>query len=173
MSTKPAQLESQSRDSWSKAHQLTRREIIGLASMASSALLIPAAQAAGLPSEYSKESEANVARPYSNVHGGDGTISVRFFPFDKQPSPAHFVIYDIPPGASEGVHTHHLGDMNLGPYDEYYYIIEGRGEMPIDGQIVPVTAGDHIHTPLGVAHGIRNTMREGNLRVFLTFIARS
>ena len=82
----------------------------------------------------SVESEAAVARPYPNIHGGNGTISVRYFPFDQQPMPAHFVIYEIPPGASEGVHTHHLGDNVQGPFDEYYYIIEGEGEMPIDGR---------------------------------------
>jgi hypothetical protein len=68
---------------------------------------------------FSKSSEDEVARSYPNVHEGNGTISVRYFPFDKNPAPAHFVIYEIPPGASEGVHTHHLGDSVLGPFDEY------------------------------------------------------
>jgi quercetin dioxygenase-like cupin family protein len=121
---------------------------------------------------FSKESEDEVARAYPNVHEGNGTISVRYFPFDNNPAPAHFVIYDIPPGASEGVHTHHLGDTVLGPYDEYYYIIVGQGEMQIGGNVVPVKTGDHVHTPLGVAHGISNTMSKGSLKVFLTFITR-
>ena len=161
-------------EAWGESHLFSRRQLIGLGALVGGALITPAARAADASGvTFSKESEADVARPYPNIHGGNGTISVRFFPFDKQPAPAHFVIYDIPPGASEGVHTHHLDDSPQGPFDEYYYIIEGQGEMPIDGRIVPVKAGDHIHTPLGVAHGISNTMREGNLRVFLTFIARS
>ncbi len=45
--------------------------------------------------------------------------------------------------------------------------------MEIDGEIVPVMSGDHVHTPLGVAHGIRNTQTDQNLRVFLTFITRT
>ena len=181
-------------DTWAGAHLLSRRQVIGLGIVIGGALVNSAPQAktggassaSGMPAplpgaegaggaagtSFSKESEVNVARAYPNVHGGAGTISVRYFPFDKQPSPAHFVIYDIPPGASEGVHTHQLGDTVLGPYDEYYYIIEGQGEMPIDGHTVSVKAGDHVHTPLGVAHGITNTLREGNLKVFLTFIAR-
>jgi len=121
---------------------------------------------------FSKSSEDEVARLYPNVHGGNGTISVRFFPFDKNPAPAHFVIYGIPPEASEGVHTHHLGDTVLGPFDEYYYIIAGQGEMLIDGNVVAVKAGDHVHTPLGVSHGISNTTSKENLKVFLTFITR-
>jgi quercetin dioxygenase-like cupin family protein len=160
-------------DTWAGAHLLPRRQVIGLGIVIGGALVSSMARAAGASGgAFSKQSEADVARPYPNVHGGAGTISVRYFPFDKQPSPAHFVIYDIPPGASEGVHTHHLGDTALGPYDEYYYIIEGQGEMPIDGKTVAVKAGDHVHTPLGVAHGITNTLRDGNLKVFLTFIAR-
>jgi mannose-6-phosphate isomerase-like protein (cupin superfamily) len=83
----------------------------------------------------------------------------------------NFVVYDIPPGASEGVHTHRSGEEFPGPYDEYYYIMQGHGEMQIDGKVIRVRAGDHLHTPLGVAHGISNT-GDGQLRVFLTFIAR-
>jgi len=45
--------------------------------------------------------------------------------------------------------------------------------MEIDGEIVPVNAGDHVHCPLGVAHGIRNSHKAHNLRVFLTFITRT
>jgi mannose-6-phosphate isomerase-like protein (cupin superfamily) len=44
--------------------------------------------------------------------------------------------------------------------------------MLIDGKSVAVNAGDHIHTPLGVSHGISNSASKENLRVFLTFIAR-
>ena len=161
-------------DAWAETHLLSRRQAIRWGVVAGGALPPPAAIAASStgPAGVSVESEAAVARPYPNIHGGNGTISVRYFPFDQQPAPAQFVIYEIPPGASEGVHTHHLGDNVQGPFDEYYYIIEGEGEMPIDGQILQVKAGDHIHTPLGVAHGITNTMSAGNLRVFLTFIAR-
>jgi quercetin dioxygenase-like cupin family protein len=45
--------------------------------------------------------------------------------------------------------------------------------MRIDGKDVPVAAGDHVHTPLDVAHGIGNTHREEHLKVFLTFITRT
>lgn len=120
---------------------------------------------------FSKENELDVVHACPNVYGGNGTISVRRFSFDQAPAPANFVVYDIPPGASEGVHTHRSGEEFPGPYDEYYYIMQGHGEMQIDGKVIRVRAGDHLHTPLGVAHGISNT-GDGQLRVFLTFIAR-
>ncbi len=122
---------------------------------------------------FTKLAEADLAEPHAHVHEGDGTISLRYFRFDNAPAPANFVVYDMPPGSSEGVHTHKLGDPVLGSYDEYYYIVEGLGEMELDGEIVPVKSGDHVHTPLGVAHGIRNMHTDRNLRVFLTLITRT
>jgi quercetin dioxygenase-like cupin family protein len=59
-----------------------------------------------------------------------------------------------------------------GSFDEYYYIISGQGQMEIDGQVVAVAKGDHVHTPLEVAHGVEDTHPTENLRVFLTFIKR-
>ena len=159
-------------EAWQAAHLFSRRRALSFfVGSALGAAAAPAQDSAH--SMFSKVNEADVARPVPNMHDGRGTISFRYFEFDRQPAPANFCIYDIPPGASEGVHTHHLGDTVLGPYDEYYYIIEGEGEMPIDGQTVPVKTGDHVHTPLGVAHGITNTSKDKNLRVFLTFIARA
>jgi mannose-6-phosphate isomerase-like protein (cupin superfamily) len=175
MSTKPNDSSSPAvnvYDSWIEQHLLSRRQAIGLGVSTVGAFVSTATLADSPKSTFSKASEHEVARPYPNVHNGNGTISVRFFPFDKDPAPAHFVIYDIPPGASEGVHTHQLGDSILGPFDEYYYIIAGQGEMQIDGSAVAVQAGDHVHTPLGVAHGISNPRSKENLRVFLTFITR-
>jgi quercetin dioxygenase-like cupin family protein len=160
------------RDLWVDTHLLSRRQAIGLGAITIGAFASPAILAQASTLTFSKESEGDLARPYPNVHGGNGTIILRHFRFDAKPAPANFVIYDIPPGASEGVHPHHLGDTVLGPFDEYYYIIEGQGEMPIDGKLISVRAGDHVHTPLGVSHGITNTKAKENLKVFLTFITR-
>lgn len=114
--------------------------------------------------------EADVIEDLSNLYGGAGTISARYFRFDHTPAPANFVIFDIPPGASEGVHTHPLTGPNA--YDEYYYVIDGEGEMTLDGTCVPIKTGDHVHAPLGVAHGVRNSLLDKSLRIFLTYIQR-
>ena len=109
----------------------------------------------------------------TGIHHGKGKGKARLFRFDDAPAPANFLIYELPPGASEGVHVHYLDDRNqLGSFDEYYYIISGQGQMEIDGEVVPVQKGDHVHTPLEVAHGVENTHPTENLRVFLTFIQR-
>ncbi|MCP3732738.1 cupin domain-containing protein [Sphingomonas sp. MG17] len=122
---------------------------------------------------YAKMSEADGMREIVGLHDGSGTSKIRFFGFDGAPAPAHFIIYDLPPGASEGTHTHYLDDRNKeGSFDEYYYIISGQGRMEIDGEQVPVVKGDHVHTPLEVSHGIENTHATEHLRVFLTFIRR-
>lgn len=122
---------------------------------------------------FAKDSEAQGMIEVRGIHAGKGKGGVKMFPFAGAPKPAHFLIYDLSPGGSEGTHVHFLDNRNgEGAFDEYYYIISGRGQMEIDGQIVPVAAGDHVHTPLEVPHGIENTHPTEHLRVFLTFIKR-
>lgn len=123
--------------------------------------------------QFMKDAEHEGMRNYERIHEGHGSTGVKFFRFDRAPAPANFLIYDFPPGSSEGVHVHRLGDQKLGPFDEYYYIVSGSGRMEIDGQVVPVQAGDHVFTPLDVHHGIENTSAAENLKVFLTFIERT
>jgi oxalate decarboxylase/phosphoglucose isomerase-like protein (cupin superfamily) len=109
---------------------------------------------------------------YKGVHNGKGAIDIKFFfREDRASTPALLIIYDIPSGASEGVHTHNVGEKE-GSFDEFYYIISGSGEMQIAGQSVPVRSGDHIFTPNGVPHGIENTSRHKNLRAYLVAVAR-
>jgi len=84
-----------------------------------------AAQAAPPSVHFTKLAEADVATPYSHLHGGAGTVSLQYFRFNNTPALANFVVYDMPPGSSEGVRTHVLGNAMLGSYDEYYYIVEG------------------------------------------------
>ncbi len=109
---------------------------------------------------------------WASAHGGKGTIGVKTFPFAGCTLPTNFLTYDIPPHASEGVHTHHLDDPVEGSFDECYYIVAGEGRMEIGGGTVPVKAGDHVFVPVGVPHGIENTSPTAHLKVFLTYIYR-
>ena len=122
---------------------------------------------------FTKEVEADGMVEVAGIHQGKGTGKARLFRFAGESSPAYFMIYELPPGASEGVHVHFLDNRNNeGSFDEYYFIMSGQGQMEIDGEIVAVTKGDHVHTPLEVAHGVENTHPSEPLRVFLTFIQR-
>jgi len=126
------------------------------------------------------DEEDNVIR--RNVHEGKGEIDVKFFTFKNESnkmdglswpsSPALLIIYTIPPGASEGVHTHLPGDSKEGSFDEFYYIVQGSGVMEIDGEKIDVNAGDHVFTPNGIPHGIENTSQIDDLKVFLTAVSR-
>ena len=145
---------------------------LALASGKAAAMPAAAARSAPAKARFSKDSEGHGVYE-GQVHEGKGTLKGKFFGFDGAPFPAYFLTYDLPPGSSEGVHVHFLDNRNGGgSFDEYYYIISGEGQMEIDGEVVPVRAGDHVHTPLEVAHGVENTHPSENLRVFLTFIKR-
>lgn len=130
----------------------------------------------GTKPTYAKDREADGVVEIAGIHQGKGKGKAKFFRFGSASSPSapsYMMIYELPPGASEGVHTHFLDNRNAeGSFDEYYFILSGQGEMEIDGKSVAVAAGDHIHTPLEVAHGIENTHATENLRVFLTYIKR-
>ena len=130
----------------------------------------------GLKPTFTKDTEAAGMIEITGIHKGKGKGKAKYFRFGaaSAPSaPSYMMIYDLPPGSSEGVHTHFLDNRNdEGSFDEYYYIISGEGQMEIDGALVPVRTGDHVHTPLEVAHGVENTHPTDNLRVFLTYIKR-
>jgi mannose-6-phosphate isomerase-like protein (cupin superfamily) len=109
---------------------------------------------------------------HPHVYGGKGAIDIRFFfRTAGHPQPALLMTYNIPPGASEGVHTHRPGDTEVGSFDEFYYILEGEGEMQVAGETLLVKAGDHVFMPNGVAHGIENTSTTV-LRVYIVAMIR-
>ncbi len=152
---------------------ISRRTLLAAAAIGS--VVAPAAVATqkARPSRFKVERATEGFNKFKAVHEGLGELGVRLFNFDGAAAPANFMIYDIPPGASEGVHLHNLSDPALGPYEEYYYIVEGTGVMTIDGEEFPVTAGDHVFAPLDSWRGIANKGGPGNLKIFLTYIDRS
>jgi mannose-6-phosphate isomerase-like protein (cupin superfamily) len=52
---------------------------------------------------------------------------------------------------------------------ELYYVLEGEGQVTLDGQAHPVRKGSIVHVPPGVIHGARGRMRV--LVVGVPFIA--
>jgi mannose-6-phosphate isomerase-like protein (cupin superfamily) len=156
---------------------ITRRDTLLLgATVCSAAIAKPtsAATSGSANQTFAKDTEVGSMRRFEAIHAGKGSVNIKRFGFDGLSARANFIIYDIPPGASEGVHVHHLDNRNNeGPFDEYYYIVSGQGQMRIGDVIVPVAAGDNVHTPLDVPHGIENTHAEEHLKVRLTFITRT
>ena len=54
------------------------------------------------------------------------------------------------PGQSHALHAH-------AGMDKMYYVIEGDGFFLLDGNDVPMHAGDVLVAPDGVPHGVRNS----------------
>lgn len=152
---------------------ISRRNLLAVATIGSMVAPAAAAAPAARPSRFMLERATEGFNKFKAVHEGLGELDVRLFEFDGAAAPANFMIYDIPPGASEGVHLHNLSDPALGPYEEYYYIVSGSGIMTVDDEKFPVTAGDHVFAPLDSWRGIANDAKIGNLKVFLTYIDRS
>jgi oxalate decarboxylase/phosphoglucose isomerase-like protein (cupin superfamily) len=156
---------------------ISRRSLVAAAGLCFAMMSQKAfgAEDAAVPTKatFTKDSEAKGMIEVAGIHQGKGKGKIKFFWFDGATAPAYFLIYELAPGGSEGTHVHFLDNRNKeGSFDEYYYIVSGEGQMELDGKIVPVVAGDHVHTPLEVAHGIENTHPTEPLRVFLTFIKR-
>ncbi len=56
------------------------------------------------------------------------------------------------PGQEHALHAH-------AGQDKVYLVIEGEGHFLLDGHELPMTQGDLLVAPEGVAHGVRNTGR--------------
>lgn len=96
--------------------------------------------------------QMNVSEAHA-CHGGTGSLVCREVHGDYARTDAgiKFVHDDVlPPGASIGEHRHD-GD------EEFYYILEGSGEMTLDDETVAVQAGDFCFTRSGHRHSLRNT----------------
>lgn len=112
-----------------------------------------------------KESDTTDVQAIPAIHGGDGEIRVRRFFKNKSSTGVHFHIWELAPGASEGNHIHTREDDG---FEETYYFLQGQGVMWIEGEELPIVAGDAFLVPPGVDHGFRNTGSEP-LRLVLLF----
>ena len=114
-----------------------------------------------------KETDSTNLRHQEAIHEGVGTIVRRMFFREQSRLGVKFEIRELPPGASEGDHTH--GAPGEGrALEEIYYFLSGNGLMRIDGEEVAVAPGDAIMVPPGVDHGLYNTGAEP-LRLVLLF----
>lgn len=120
---------------------------------------------------YWKQTDATDLRHQEAIHAGVGTIVRRLFFREQSQLPVRFDVWELPPGASEGDHSHGRagnGDDDGRPLEEIYYFLQGHGLMRIAGEEVAVSPGDAILVPPGVDHGLYNTGEEP-LRLVLLF----
>ena len=95
-----------------------------------------------------------------NCHRGEGTIKVTKV-IEKFATNMQFFHYTVlPPGTSIGVHKHKDDE-------EFYVVLEGAGEMDLDGVKHPVSAGDVIVNPPFGSHGLKNTSDTEELKILV------
>ena len=113
-------------------------------------LLVVAAFTDQLPLEkYILVHEKDIQKEQPGPHQGGGTTTAYpFFEGTKDLKMA-FRKRVLQPGSAIGYH--------LQETDEIYYILNGTGEMQMNGKTFPVAAGDAILTRPGSSHGLRPT----------------
>ena len=96
------------------------------------------------------------------AHGGDGLIRfARLADRESLVGGCNFIdLAELPPGTSIGPHTHARTE------EEFYLVLQGRGEMTRNGETFLVESGDLIRNPPGGTHSLRNTGTEA-LRIFV------
>ena len=113
---------------------------------------------------YWKQTEETDINKVERIHDGDGLIKRRNLFGSASHLPVDIEILELDEGVSEGDHTH--GDNR--PLEEFYYFLEGTGEMTIGEEIIPVSINDAVMVPPGVDHGIRNT-GQGPLKMMIVW----
>ena len=102
---------------------------------------------------YWKQSEATDPIARNQIHDGRGLIRRRSLFGESSQLPIRIEIWELDQGVTEGDHIH----QEPSPLEEVYYFLEGEGIMTVDGEEVPVKAGDAILVPPGAHHGFLST----------------
>jgi mannose-6-phosphate isomerase-like protein (cupin superfamily) len=109
---------------------------------------------------YSVERDRDVAKDEPGPHDGGGPSTGYVF-FEKAPDlKFSFRKRVLHKGAAIGYH--------LQKTDEVYYFTSGEGMMTINGQSMPVKAGDAVLTRGGSSHGLVQK-GDGDLTIIITF----
>jgi len=95
-----------------------------------------------------------------NIHDGTGVVNVTTI-MDQFETKMQFLHYTVlPPGSTIGAHKH-------GNNEEFYIILEGIGEMELDGVKHPVVAGDVIKNKPHGTHGLVNISETDDLKILV------
>lgn len=104
-------------------------------------------------------------RPTPNLHGGKGTVSYarKIGPSFFRTNWAYVDHLLVPPGASVGKHLHN-------GVEEFYYVMDGNGEITLNEETAQVKAGEAIPLRAREAHGLANK-GSGPLEVIIIGVA--
>lgn len=110
---------------------------------------------------YIIEREKDIAKEEPGSHNGGGLTTGYSF-FSKQKD-LKFVLRKrtLRPGSSIGYH--------LQMTDEIYYIVDGKGEMTVNGNTFPVREGDAVLTRPGNSHGLKPSA-DDSVTVIINYI---
>jgi mannose-6-phosphate isomerase-like protein (cupin superfamily) len=104
-----------------------------------------------IPTFMTMNLDKKLLRPMANYHGGTGTVQYRRA-LDADVFLTNWAYVDhllIPAGASEGQH-YHKG------VEEIYYVLNGDGQVQVDGETAPIHKGDGIPIRFNEAHSFVN-----------------
>lgn len=87
------------------------------------------------------------------LHGGTDQMRMQWYFFDHSRLPVAVQTWELPPGGSEGMHTHPEEE----PLEELYMVIEGSATMSVDERVHELGPGDAVLAPVGSEHDIHNT----------------
>lgn len=88
-----------------------------------------------------------------DLHGGADLTRIQWYFVDRSRLPVAVHLWELPPGGSEGMHSHPADD----PLEELYLVVEGRADMTVDGGTHELGPGDAVLAPAGAEHDLRNT----------------
>ncbi|MGH3438959.1 MAG: cupin domain-containing protein [Sciscionella sp.] len=88
-----------------------------------------------------------------DLHGGGELTTVQWYFLDQTRLPVAVHMWELPPGGAEGMHSHDENEQ----LEELYLVVEGSGEMRVDGKTHPLGPGDAVLAPIGSDHDLRNT----------------
>ena len=109
---------------------------------------------------------------YENLHDGNGKIKVHRYFETEHPWSVEIERWELPKGASEGMHVHDATDADYGHLSELYIITEGNAEVTVITadrvtKVVTLNAGDSILIDPTIWHNLRNI---GNKKLRLLIV---
>lgn len=87
------------------------------------------------------------------LHGGAAPTGVQWYFRAETALPVAVQRWELPPGGSEGAHSHPPGDEAL---EEMYVLVSGAATMRVDDVVHDLAPGDAVLAPAGSHHDIVN-----------------